>query len=203
MKNVFATSLFFILQPVLGMLYAQQAETLFTGDVRHAGFGSLTFGITSVNGEASYLRGSRGAWVINFENGNTLNIGLGGYRTQTGFRAINGIVNGRQFPEMKTNYGGFELEYLKNVNKLVHTGIQILIGGGNVRFRDNDIDLDKKTDSYFVIQPGINTHVNLTNWFRISGGIFYRQAMGVDIEGTDDKGLSGLSAVIGLRFGKF
>jgi len=190
----------------LGMPFAasaQQAETLFNGDVRHGGFGSLVFGATSINGEASYLRGSRGAWMIKFPDGHALNIGLGGYRTQTGFEAVNWPHDDIEAPELRTNYGGFELEYLNQSNKLIHFGGQLLIGGGTVRYRDRDIELSRTSDSYFALQPGVNAHLNVTTWFRLSGGLFYRHAGGVNLDGTSNSDLSGFSAIFGLRFGKF
>jgi len=184
-------------------LFAQQLETLVTSEVTHGGFGSLLFGVTSVNGEASYLRGTRGAWSLNFEDGHTLNIGLGRYRTQTGFSAVNWQQNGTDTPELRTHYSGFELEYLNRSHKLIHYGVLAMIGGGTVRFRDSEVELDKTSDSYFVFQPGANVHLNVTNWFRISGGLIYRYAGGVNLEGTGNSDLSGFSTIIGLRFGKF
>jgi hypothetical protein len=182
---------------------AQETETLISGDVSHGGFGALMFGVTSINGEAAYLRGSRGAWAIKFRDGHVLNLGLGSYRTHSGFDALNRDQPDFEIPELRTNYGGFELEYLNRSHKLVHYGAQALIGGGTVRFRDTDVGFDKTSDSYFTVQPGVNVHVNITNWFRISGGVFYRYANGVTLEGTSGPGLSGFSSVFGLRFGKF
>jgi len=196
----------FILIVFLSLPYAasaQQAETLFNGDVSHGGFGSLVFGVTSVNGEASYLRGSRGAWMVKFPDGHSLNIGLGGYRAQTGFEAVDWPHEDIEAPELRTNYSGFELEYLNQSNKLIHFGGQLLIGGGTVRYRDRSIDLSKTSDSYFALQPGANAHLNVTNWFRLSGGLFYRYAGGVNLDGTSNSDLSGFSTIFGLRFGKF
>jgi hypothetical protein len=204
MKLLSVTILFLSLifaTPVISS--AQQSETLVSSDVSHGGFGSILFGITSVNGEASYLRGTRGAWVLKFENGHSLNVGLGGYRTQTGFDAVSWPQGGTETPELRTNYGGFELEYLNRSNKLIHYGVQAMIGSGTVRFRDRDIEVNKTSDSYFAFQPGANVHLNVTNWFRISGGVFYRYAGGVNLEGTSNSDLSGFSAIFGLRFGKF
>lgn len=183
--------------------FAQQSEILVSSDVSHGGFGSILFGVTSVNGEASYLRGTRGAWVLKFEDGHTLNIGLGSYRTQTGFNAVSWPQTGTDTPELRTNYSGFELEYLNRSQKLIHYGVQAMIGGGTVRFKDRDIDLNKTSDGYFAFQPGVNIHLNVTNWFRISGGIFYRYTGGVNLEGTSNSDLSGFSTIFGLRFGKF
>lgn len=182
---------------------AQRAETLFSNDVRHGGFGALQYGVTNINGQAAYLRGSRGAWVIRFRDGHAINIGFGGYRTQTNFDVINPDSFNHDNPEMRTNYGGFELEYLNRTLNLVHFGVQGLIGSGNVRYADKDIDTEKTSDNYFVIQPGANIHLNVTHWFRLSGGVFYRHASNVNLDGTSDSDLSGPSAILALRFGKF
>lgn len=193
-----------ILLSIPAVVSAQEAETLFQGGVRHGGFGSLLFGVTSVNGEAAFLRGTRGAWILKFREGNTLHVGLGGYRSETGFSVENWTrTDVFNEPELETNYGGFELEYLNRSNELIHFGAQLLIGGGTIQYKENDIDVDKTSDGYFALQPGANIHLNVTHWFRISGGLFYRHAGDVNLVGTSNKGLSGFSAIIGLRFGKF
>lgn len=202
MKSIYLTTLL-ILLCLPSISSAQQAETLFDGDVSHGGFGSILFGITSVNGEISYLRGTRGAWMLKFRDGHAINIGLGGYRTQTGFEAVNWTHADINIPELRANYGGFELEYLNRSNRLIHYGVQATLGGGTVRYRDQNIDLNKTSDTFFSFQPGANAHLNITNWFRVSGGVFYRFASGVSLDGTSNSELSGLSAAIGLRFGRF
>lgn len=180
---------------------AQRTETLFSGNVDHGGFGSLMYGVTQVNGQAAYLRGSRGAWLIRFDNGHTIHLGLGSYRTSTSFDAVDWNL-GEFPPEMRINYGGFEVEYVNSSHKLVHFGIQSTIGSGSVKYRTNT-NLEKESDSYFMVQPGANIHLNVTSWFRISSGIFYRVATNVNLEGTSNSELSGVSGIIGLRFGWF
>lgn len=185
-------------------LAAQQVETLVSEGVEHGGFGSLLYGVTSVNGEAAYLTGTRGAWMLKFRDGHALNIGLGGYRTRSGFNARpRRQTDDGEAWELQTNYGGLELEYLNRSHRLVHYGAQTTIGGGEVRYRNRNRAPDRTSDSYFVLQPGVNVHLNVTQWFRMSGGLFYRYAGGVSLEGTSNSDLSGVSAAIALRFGKF
>lgn len=199
----FSTILFliFLLSALPERTLAQQPETLLSGDIRHGGFGSLVFGVTSVNGQAAYLTGTRGAWSLRFADGQTLHIGLAGYSTENGFDAVN--VNNASLPELDLHYGGFETEYLNNSNSLIHYGGQLLVGAGTVRYRDRVPDLAKRSDSIFTIQPGANIHLNITNWFRINGGVTYRLVNGSSLEGTSNSELSGFSAIIGLRFGWF
>ncbi len=182
---------------------AQQTETLISGSVHHGGFGALMHGVTSVNGEAAYLRGTRAAWSITFREGHTLNLGLGGYRTSSGFDAVNWQLNDIEAPELRMNYGGFEIEYINKSYKLVHYGFQTTIGGGDVRYRGRDLNFDKTSDDFFTVQPGANIHLNVTSWFRLSGGVLYRFASGVNLQGTGNSDLSGFSAVVALRFGWF
>jgi hypothetical protein len=72
-----------------------------------------------------------------------------------------------------------------------------------VRYNNRNIELDTKSDHYFVLQPGVNLNMNVTNWFRISGGLHYRYTGGVNLEGTSNPGLSGIATFFALRFGKF
>lgn len=189
----------FFLQPDLK---AQQTETLFSGSVRHGGYGAIFHGVTSLNGQATYLRGSKGAWVIRFDNGNALHIGFAGYRSDKAFDVVNWRGTGSEIPELKTNYGGFELEYTLRSLDLFHFGFKTLIGNGDVRYQ-NGANFEKKSDNFFVVQPGASLYVNITSWFRLSGSVLYRYASNINLDGTSDSDLSGFSVAAGLRFGKF
>lgn len=182
---------------------AQQTETLFSSDISHGGFGALVFGATSVNGQIAYFRGTRGAWVINLSDEHSINLGLAGYRTGNEFDPSNWTVPGVNEPEMRTNYSGFEIEYVNRTHRLFHYSIQTLIGSGNVRYDRIDFGPDRRSDNYFVLQPGVNLNLNITNWFRLSGGFHYRYTGGVNLEGTSNSDLSGFATFFTLRFGKF
>ena len=180
----------------------QRTETLFDRNVDYGGFGALQYGVSYINGEAVYLRGTRGAFVVNFRPNHTFNIGYGSYRTATNFSPI-GLAPEFSNAELRTKYDGFELEYVNSTRKLIHFSTQVTIGSGEVRFDDRNIELPKTKDTYFFVQPGLNVNLNLTTWFRLSLGAYYRFANGVDIPGTSDIDLSGPSAMIGLKFGAF
>jgi hypothetical protein len=180
-----------------------RTQTLVTSEVRHGGFGSLIYGVTSINGEVVMLRGSRGAWILNLSPQHALHIGLASYRTTPDAEAVNWTRDDIERPEMRINYGGFEMEYVNRSFRLVHFGTQLLIGSGSVRYDNRNIPVDKTRDHYFVAQPGVNVFLNVTNWFRISAGAYYRYADNVNLEGTDSAELSGFSGILGLRFGRF
>ncbi len=181
----------------------QQTQTLFRSDIRHGGFGQLTYALTQVNGETVYMSGTRGAWILNLTSDHALHIGLAGYRTRPDASAVNWPHDDIRKPDIRTNYGGFELEYVNSSYRLLHFGTQLLVGSGTVRYDDGDVDLEKTRDDYFVVQPGANVFLNVTSWFRISGGLYYRYASNVSLDGTSDSDLSGLTGIMGLRFGRF
>ena len=132
----------------------------------------------------------------------SVNLGIGSYRTETDFETVNWTVAGVDAPDMSTNYRGFELEYVNRTQRLFHFSIQTLIGSGTVEY-ENGSGLDKTSDQFFVVQPGANLNLNVTRWFRLSGGAYFRYAGNVNLEGTSDSDLSGVTTFFGLRFGKF
>jgi hypothetical protein len=180
-----------------------RTQTLVTSDVRHGGFGSLIYGFTSVNGEVVMLRGTRGAWILNLTPQHALHIGLAGYRTASDAPVLNWPHQDIARPDIRINYGGFEVEYVNRSYRLVHFGTQLLIGSGSVRYDNRNIAVENTRDQYFVAQPGVNVILNVTRWFRISAGGYYRYAANVNLDGTSDSDLSGITGILGLRFGRF
>jgi hypothetical protein len=181
----------------------RETQTLLGSVLRHGGFGGPLHGATRINGEVVYLRGARGAWVINLSEAHAINLGLGSYRSATGFAPAGTVVPGAVQPELRTRYGGLELEYVYRTGRLVHFSAQTLVGSGQVRYRDRDLPLERSRDDYFVVQPGASVNLNVAAWFRLTGGVLYRQVSGVSIEGTSNTELSGPASYLMLRFGKF
>jgi len=180
-----------------------ETETLLGPDIRHGGYGGPLHGVTWIDGKAVYLRGTRGAWVINLAEDHALNLGLGAYRTASDFGPGTAVLPGQAQPELRTRYGGFEMEYVNRTRRLVHLSLQALVGSGEVRYRDRDLPLERTRASYFVVQPGANVNLNVTNWFRLTGGALYRHVGEVSLEGVDGGHLSGPSSYVALRFGRF
>ena len=76
-------------------------------------------------------------------------------------------------------------------------------------FIDDDCcDNDKKNrhhpdDSFFVMQPEVTVETNITSWFRAGIGASYRYTNGAKLDGVKDSTLSGMNALVMLRFGRF
>jgi hypothetical protein len=104
--------------------------------------------------------------------------------------------------------GGVLLEYIYASNKVMHFGVQAMIGAGGVKYgeidytQDND-EFSYTDDAFFVFEPGINLELNIHENFRLSAGILYRYVNGVDYEDLSDSDLSGVSGQVVLKFGAF
>jgi hypothetical protein len=173
-----------------------QDETLIGQNATHGGFGGPVMRFTRIAGKDAFMMGGRGGYVVN----GTFVIGGGGYGwSSERVRARRGAAG---FHQLEMGYGGLELEYIARTRKLVHWNAQLMIGGGGAS-QDVNSQLQVRDDGFFILEPGVNVEVNVISGFRTGLGVAYRMINGVNLPHFDDGDLSGLSAVITLKFGKF
>lgn len=179
--------------------FAQEEETLVSGEIESGGFGGPVLKVGSFNGEAGLMIGGRGGWIIN----HSFIIGGGGYGLVNNVKANTLGPLGERY--LNFGYGGLELEYIPASNRLYHLSFKTLIGGGGVGFRDQNFDYhrDGDQDAFFVLEPEVNATMNVTKYFRISAGVSYRYISGVNSLASSNADLSGPSGVLTFRFGKF
>ncbi len=108
---------------------------------------------------------------------------------------------------MDFGYGGLYLGYVRNSDRLVHYELHSIIGAGGVSYNyykniDND-EWKAEGDAFFIVEPGVNVEMNVTDFFRIAVGGIYRLVTGVNYHDVTDDHLSGLSAQIVFKFGSF
>ncbi len=186
-------------------LYAQSEETLLSGKIKSGGFGGPVIKITSVNGLPSVFTGARGGWIIKFPSGNSFVLGGGGYGLVTDVRLKNSLSFNGQPLFLNVGYGGLDLEYVHSSPKLIHFSVETLIGAGNVSYALHNLNRnqDFPDQSFFVIEPGMNVMVNVTNFFRFGAGLSYRIVRGAHLNGTSDQQLSDINGILTFKFGKF
>ncbi|UCD37308.1 MAG: hypothetical protein JSW54_10805 [Fidelibacterota bacterium] len=176
-----------------------QEETLMGGELSHGGFGGPVLKITQINEELGLLTGGRGAWIV----GHMITIGGGGYTLINDIE----VTSVADAPNLRFEYGGFEMGFIIASDKLLHFSVNSLFGTGTVghRWGEGDGDWDAAdTDHFFVLEPSANVIVNVAKFFRIGLGASYRYVTGVDDFGDiSDADLSGVSAVVTLKFGSF
>ncbi len=197
-RTVTTILLFLVAMP----LAAQDVETLLSGEVEHGGFGGPVLKGSNVNGSPALFVGGRGGWIIN----HTLILGGGGYGLVNNIDAlVPGAFGARR---LQFGYGGFEIEYIRQWDHLLHWSAMVLIGGGAVGYRMLDeetlgFEPPNRMDEIFVVEPAIQVNLNMTEFLRISAGVSYRYVSGVTTPATSNEKLSGGGGVLTFRFGKF
>ena len=196
MKNL----IIILLVVILSYPTMAQDETLISGEVESGGYGAPIFKVGQITGTTGIFVGGQGGWIINHS------FVLGG----KGYGLANNVdIEGSQNLKLDFGCGGVLLEYIFSSEKLLHVGINTMIGAGGVCYAEKDYsnDYEKEVDynssSFFVLEPGINLDINVSSYFRIGAGVTYRYVSGVEYENLSNSDLSGVSAQILFKFGVF
>jgi hypothetical protein len=177
-------------------------ETLFGSDIESGGFGGPVVKFTQVNSEFAVMTGGRGGWIIN----HMVVLGGGGYGLASDVDASDKTRNfyNNDGLDIEFGYGGFEIEYINNSDRLIHYTLYTLIGAGGINLHDPDRDnFEHDGDAVFVLEPAINCILNATTWLRIGAGVSYRLVSSVDTYGIDSSDIGGIAASLVFKFGKF
>ncbi len=176
--------------------------TLLSGKSVHlGGYGGPSISYTRVLDSHGILVGGEAALLVDHR----LAIGGAGY----------GLVNRVRGPDapdgtesrLQLGYGGLLFRYHVLTGTLVYFSAGTLIGAGGVAFTEYDgMDWDEDDDdhdenSFFVIEPALGVHMNLTRWARLSLNAAYRVVNGVETRGLDDSDISGPSFGASIQFG--
>ncbi len=186
-------------------LFSQQ-QTLIKGDVTHGGFAGPVLKYSKMLDQDAILVGMRGGWLI----GKRLYIGGAGYGLVNEIESKTenaGTDSARSF-SLGLGYGGLEMGFIVASDRLIHMTFQVLFGAGGVAHADmNDLDnIDIENldgDAFFVMEPAVDVELNVASFFRICLGASYRWISDVDMNEFGDTDISGFSAVLTLKFGRF
>ncbi len=189
-------------------VFAQEETLLGKGKITNGGFGAPVVKYTQIKGEPAVLVGGRGGWIIN----HSFIIGGGGYGLVNNIDA--NIPQPDCFwgggPYLNFGYGGLELEYIINSDQLLHYSISALIGGGGLSYRRSleennnwDANWNSPNDAFFVFEPSLDFEINIISFMRVDAGVSYRFISGVKFDDLSNSDLSGPSALLTFKFGKF
>ncbi len=206
-------TLFFALAMITTVLFSIPAmgdeQTLLSGKVDHGGFGGPDWKVTKIYGDTGLMAGGKGAWIIDHK----MFIGGGGY----------GLVNDIPAPVadrfLNFGYGGVVVGGIIGSDKVAHLCVSALIGGGGVNYRKHWEDMNGhyngnyyydnsdpdfiSNDNFFVIEPGVDFELNVARFMRVTFGVSYRIVNGLQEKDLKNSDLSGVSANVMLKFGKF
>ncbi len=120
--------------------------------------------------------------------------------------------------KVSAGFGGLKMEYTVNPNSALHVSFPLVVGAGVVRadstlYRSGKNDnrdyrggsFNTNSNSFVVVQPGIQLEGNLFRYAKIFAGVNYR--LGFEQESNNAKiaktAMSGLSANVGMKLGLF
>jgi hypothetical protein len=190
-----------------------QDETLFNDEIESGGYGGPICKIGQINGSTGIFFGGQGGWIIN----HSLALGGKGY-------VLASPMDIKNLQNISVGFacGGVLLEYIIASSKLLHFNIECMIGAGGVY---NDVinyaqyhnPIEYTGDAGLLLEPGFNLNLNITRYLRIAAGLTYRYMNGIeydagapytntignDYENISDSDLSGVSAQLVIKFGKF
>lgn len=193
--------------------FAQEEETLLGGkDISHGGYGALDLKWGKAAGGGAVFVGGRGGWIIN----STFSIGGGGcgLATRHIFRydELNPEHGYNGDAKLNMGWGGIFLEYTNNSKSLLHFTANTMIGWGYARiyehrsddwWDENEWENELDDTDFMVIEPGATVEMNITNWFRLSGGISWRFITNFEMTGFESSDFDGMNANLSFKFGKF
>jgi hypothetical protein len=179
-------------------VFARRQETLIRGRVDHGYFGGMVAKFTTVNDKMEVMLGGRGGWIID----HTFSLGLAGYGLVTTVRD-DFELDGRPI-RVDFGYGGVELAYIGNSDRLIHYEFTTLIGGGAMHYFGTHGEEEPQDDGFFVLEPGASAVLNITTFCRATVGVSYRWVSAVDFEeALSSREMSGPSVSLGMNFGVF
>lgn len=171
------------------------------------GYGGVSAAYTNMLDRHGSVIGLEGALLL----AHRLSIGLAGYGFTRAPAGPDGPNGNRR--ELGVGYGGLVVRYAFLTKFPVYPSVGILIGGGATVLHDDDEDVfddhdddehdddDEQVDGFFVAQPEVALHANLTRWMRLGVTVGYRITSRVHRFGLSESDLNGVTAGGNVQFG--
>lgn len=174
------------------------------GPLAYGGYGGVDVRYGRLANHDALLVGGEAALLLNHR----LAIGVGGL-------GLANLVDGPPSSEgnasyMGFGYGGLVIRHNFVNQRLVYLSVGTLVGAGGIGFFEEvgeyeyEYDLEEfDEDPFFVVEPSLGIHLNVTRWLRVGGSVSYRYTKGIDCEGFTDRDFRGPSAGGQVAFGWF
>jgi len=182
----------------------QETQTLFgTKDFHFSGFGGMYSSTTVINGHYTTFMGGRGAAIIN------------------DFFVIGGGGSGLVYPQSRSDigedlgsqgnadyigmgYGGMLIGFNIFQKSILNLSLTSIIGNGEFYLADSpEQEESADADAFFVAEPMVMLHLNLTRWMRVGCGVSYLYTRGIHTGEFSDSDFSRPTFVAAIDFGWF
>ena len=187
----------------------QEVKSLLSKNNDLNAFGAADLKIGDLKGERGLLVGAYGGFIIN----RRYLFGVAGYGLVTNLEFEGQVPGQTETKQLNLHggYGGIIIGATIAPRELIHVSIPIVLGAGSLEVVDKDFFINNPADSeftvensvFFVAQHGVEVEINITKYFRLGIGMTYRYISGTELENVKDEDVSGTTAMISFRFGRF
>ena len=179
-----------------------EIKTLIGGSGDIGGYGGLSVLYSQIDAKDAIIFGARGGLIM----GHMFAMGIGGA----------GFVNDAHYDNildrnvsLSGGYGGMFFEPIILPKFPIHLSVPVLIGIGGVAYTsvermewDNEYFVED-SETFLVVEPGMELEMNITRFFRFAMGAYYRYTSGIELLNTGADVLNGFSFGVNFKFGKF
>jgi hypothetical protein len=164
--------------------------------------------IWGIDLKSSSVTGQPGLWLGGYSgkimNDGALYVGSEGYVLLTPIDSPAGAPTPPVNSHIGLFYCGLTCEYNLNPSGLIHISGSVLGGLLYVKYVGEDYNLLEGSAALcFVVEPGVNVMMNVTDSLKAGVGVSYRWVSGLDIQGLTNADLSGLSVNLIFKFVEF
>lgn len=181
-------------------LQAQETQTPLNtagqSEVSYTVFGGPIAFATDINNALGICIGGKGGAIINES------LAFGGL----GFGMVNPLeLTGNNLSdelnaalEMTYGAGGVFFEYIFNYGDRIEFSVPLNLMAGGVHVNENGTKTEIESSVFFIVEPGINIDLKISEFYSQSFFVSYRQAIGSSLINVDAADISGLN--VGLMF---
>ncbi len=179
-----------------------EIKTLIGGSNDIGGYGGLSVLYSQVDAKDAIVFGARGGLIM----GHMFAMGIGGA----------GFVNDSHYDyaldknvSLTGGYGGMFFEPIILPKFPVHLSVPVLVGIGGVAYTSverrvmDDQYFVEDSETFLIVEPGVELEMNVTQFFRFAMGGYYRYTSEIDLLNTEKDVLNGFSFGVNFKFGKF
>jgi len=184
-------------------LQAQETQTLLNtaeqSKVSYTVFGGPLAFATDINNALGICIGGKGGAIIN----ESLAFGgLGfGMANPLEFAGSN-LSDEENTPlEMTFGAGGLFFEYIFNYGDRIEISVPLNLMAGGIHVNEPGSVSKVESSTFFIVEPGINIDVKISEFYSQSFFVSYRQAIGSSLINVDAAGISGLNVGLMFKFG--
>lgn len=106
---------------------------------------------------------------------------------------------------LELGYGGVVARYSLLTDKIVYVSGGMVLGAGAATLvREDETSREagrNDTDTFFVVEPQVSGHTNVTRWMRLTAQVGYRITGGVTRFGYEEGDFNGITLGGGAQFG--